>query len=1040
MLIFGGTNTTAFNTLGPNGDVAVGGDSTVLGDTWLYSLSVDQWLNVTLPAPVRRGCSEGVARSFASSTRFGRFWYLYGGYAGETIESTLWRLDVGNINLTTGIASTGWECLPITISETVAALQNDSIILRDTSEGALFPAVSTAGSGQNVTMVHCGGSVPRNFIDGQPGRCFYIEVTLMGARILDTLPSIAAKAWQFVASNNAAYDTIESDGHLYTTFFGGALPLEDFTNVFVSATAPTLASGVTYEDTVQSEPLSPLDSSALLLRDSEIGTKSVLLLPGHNSCRRTIPCFVNLWLLQTPFGITPPPDRPRWVLVSTTERLNQPLIGGQSTIFQIPAPGLVAQFVITATTANRVSVWHASLFSRCLSVSLLRRSPRVCSPSGPSVTYTQLGQMGQEQSTGTGFFDTYTMSLVPSDTVSSRWYVFQYGGAISFSEYLDSEIFDSATNASRIMPYNPHTDPPRRAGAVSSVLQVGGRYQVYMTAGFELTALTKFEDMWRADIVDGEVRWTEVARSYEAGTAVRVNPFAMQFVSGPSFYMFGGANGRLIDIGDRTLRLLTMVQFSPYTVIVRGTPDPANSSRVLIQAIQTDVPSAIASSSWTGSSIGSAVFAEPSPTGHSLFVGSMGGFGAEGFEKGTTRSIPALAIGCVQGQNSSDFASVPCSLCPFGFFAEFPALTTTNTVCMACPAHLNTTTIGASDISQCTICADGYCLNGGSCTVSGQLPQCACPANFRGPRCENRSLSDGAVAAAVIGTLVCVGLAVFFVVRWATRPRKYYHIFISYRVASEAGLARRICRALQSREVINGMQVRCYLDQKEIDAGEDWEISFTNGLKTSCLYLPLISEAAIAPIQDVSMFDDKQDNLLLEFERALKMHQEKLIGVLPLLVGSYGGADGANYAKFGSFGVERFPNGPSKTDKSRPVRETMRSLFKFQGIFIPPDNIPAEAVDQVVDYLHTRCWKGGHDCLHLSRFWQGDPVDETRKNQRLSRIGTFAVPAATKGGHLTNRSVKKPFEGGVVKANPAWDNSLTSALLPTDPHTNDTDV
>ena len=91
-------------------------------------------------------------------------------------------------------------------------------------------------------------------------------------------------------------------------------------------------------------------------------------------------------------------------------------------------------------------------------------------------------------------------------------------------------------------------------------------------------------------------------------------------------------------------------------------------------------------------------------------------------------------------------------------------------------------------------------------------------------------------------SLACAAIIAAVVVRWALRPRKSYHVFISYRVASDAALARRVCRQLQGREVETGVALHCYLDQKDIESGTDWEKSFMTGLSRSCVYLPLVSD------------------------------------------------------------------------------------------------------------------------------------------------------------------------------------------------------
>ena len=61
--------------------------------------------------------------------------------------------------------------------------------------------------------------------------------------------------------------------------------------------------------------------------------------------------------------------------------------------------------------------------------------------------------------------------------------------------------------------------------------------------------------------------------------------------------------------------------------------------------------------------------------------------------------------------------------------------------------------------------------------------------------------------------------------------------------------------------------------------------------------------------------------------------------------------------RFNRFDVDRFPKGCSKTLSKRPVRETMRALFKFQGVFTRPDGVDEEICEQIVDFLRIKASK-----------------------------------------------------------------------------------
>ncbi len=64
--------------------------------------------------------------------------------------------------------------------------------------------------------------------------------------------------------------------------------------------------------------------------------------------------------------------------------------------------------------------------------------------------------------------------------------------------------------------------------------------------------------------------------------------------------------------------------------------------------------------------------------------------------------------------------------------------------------------------------------------------------------------------------------------------------------------------------------MRCFLDKQNIKSGTNWQEAFLDGLEHTCLFVPLVSEAAIATIKEVKASDEKNDNVLLEFEHAAR--------------------------------------------------------------------------------------------------------------------------------------------------------------------------
>ena len=99
---------------------------------------------------------------------------------------------------------------------------------------------------------------------------------------------------------------------------------------------------------------------------------------------------------------------------------------------------------------------------------------------------------------------------------------------------------------------------------------------------------------------------------------------------------------------------------------------------------------------------------------------------------------------------------------------------------------------------------------------------------------------------AIIAPIAVVILAIIAYFFWRRHDRrKKYHIFISYRVATDAKLAEFLCYKLQQHFLSTGHRVRAFWDKQDLQDGQDWEKSFIKGLKQSCVYLPLISVPAL---------------------------------------------------------------------------------------------------------------------------------------------------------------------------------------------------
>lgn len=176
--------------------------------------------------------------------------------------------------------------------------------------------------------------------------------------------------------------------------------------------------------------------------------------------------------------------------------------------------------------------------------------------------------------------------------------------------------------------------------------------------------------------------------------------------------------------------------------------------------------------------------------------------------------------------------------------------------CQPCTGGTFTLEIGSISGENCTECEPNFCNGRGDCAVVNSVAVCTCNDGFQLPNCleavPSQGLSDGARAGFAIAALVIAATAFAVLLRRYLTRRKLFHIFISYRVATDAPIAERICRELQGRTVAHKStvyKIKCFWDQQDIEEGHDWETAFLHALKHSCLFLPLVSEAALKPIQ-----------------------------------------------------------------------------------------------------------------------------------------------------------------------------------------------
>eukprot|EP01051_Picozoa_sp_SAG22_P001955 SAG22_NODE_82_length_21749_cov_10.719769_12_plen_401_part_00 len=120
---------------------------------------------------------------------------------------------------------------------------------------------------------------------------------------------------------------------------------------------------------------------------------------------------------------------------------------------------------------------------------------------------------------------------------------------------------------------------------------------------------------------------------------------------------------------------------------------------------------------------------------------------------------------------------------------------------------------------------------------------------------------------------------------------KSSHVFISYRVASDRQLARRVYDLLTEMTLDDTDQkLRVYLDQTRLEDGQRWDSGFMEGLANAMVFVPIVSVGSVGPMRQLGgggeAGEDWADNVLLEWTAALELHSRgRVKAVLPLLVG-----------------------------------------------------------------------------------------------------------------------------------------------------------
>ncbi|KAJ3109123.1 hypothetical protein HDU96_007305 [Phlyctochytrium bullatum] len=178
-----------------------------------------------------------------------------------------------------------------------------------------------------------------------------------------------------------------------------------------------------------------------------------------------------------------------------------------------------------------------------------------------------------------------------------------------------------------------------------------------------------------------------------------------------------------------------------------------------------------------------------------------------------------------------------------------------------------------------------------------------------------------------------------YVPKWTCRQQKSAHdFFISYRVEADQTSAEKLALLLETKSK------HCFIDKRCLVDGFDWEQGFLNGLERSRYIILFCSEAALEKVKIAHIVED---NMLLEWERALTLRDRNQAFVQPLLVAAYqdiqvGGKVSKALLPFKAFDLSEFPDEivfHHLSTKTRTVRDIVAEIFKIQGIRLLPDEI-----------------------------------------------------------------------------------------------------
>ena len=264
----------------------------------------------------------------------------------------------------------------------------------------------------------------------------------------------------------------------------------------------------------------------------------------------------------------------------------------------------------------------------------------------------------------------------------------------------------------------------------------------------------------------------------------------------------------------------------------------------------------------------------------------------------------------------------------------------------------------------------------------------------------------------------------------------YYSVFISYRVASEAPLARLIFDELNHSVTPGGHRVTVFWDSQRLVKGEDWEEGFSAALLNSMCFFPLLSYGFTAPLAALPRDrlvqllrdgweekpigrrrlegneSDEEDNVLKEVLIATTLldHSVKQVDcavvqvAYPILVGRQHPAGHPFYPKMGVFfhvqgGGGNYSNFPSPATARAVARflQEKASVGSENANEVSRLSIDA-ALKKLTKYQGCQLWSHPPDLAEeqlskeqrvlIDTGYAGPPVDLGRENLSEAQVNT----------------------------------------------------